>query len=63
MDNNAPVHKAHAVQNYKDEHKIIFMEWPAQSTDLNIIENIWLHIKRQLQKSMAKIATKNDLSV
>lgn len=37
------------------------MEWPAQSPDLNIIENIWLYIKRELQKSTENIATKNDL--
>ena len=36
------------------------MEWPAQSPDLNIIENIWLYIKRELQKSTENIATKND---
>ena len=37
------------------------MEWPAQSPDLNIIENIWLYMKRELQKSAVDIATKNDL--
>ena len=37
------------------------MEWPAQSPDLNIIENIWLYMKRELQKSVVNIATKNDL--
>ena len=37
------------------------MEWPTQSPDLNIIENIWLYMKRELQKSAVDIATKNDL--
>ena len=38
------------------------MEWPAQSPDLNIIENIWLYMQRELQKSVVNIgATKNDL--
>ena len=32
------------------------MEWPAQSPDLNIIENIWLYMKRELQKSAVDIA-------
>ena len=38
------------------------MAW-AQSPDLNIIENIWLYMKRAraLQKSAVVIATKNDL--
>ena len=37
------------------------MEWPAQSPDLNMIENIWLYMKRELQKSAVDITTKNDL--
>ena len=37
------------------------MEWPAQSSDLNITENIWLYMKRELQKSAVDITTKNDL--
>ena len=61
MDDNAPVHRAHAVENYKNENEITFMKWPAQSPDLNIIENIWLYIKRQLQKSTTNITTRNDL--
>ena len=37
------------------------MEWPAKSPDLKVIENIWLYMKRELQKSVVNIATKNDL--
>ena len=37
------------------------LEWPAQSPDLNIIENIWLYMKRELQKFVVDITTKNDL--
>ena len=61
MDDNAPVHRAHTVENYKDQNEVTSMEWPAQSPDLNIIENIWLYMKRELQKSAVDITTKNDL--
>jgi hypothetical protein len=37
------------------------MNWPTQSPDLNIIENIWLYIKRKLQQRMHHINTENDL--
>ena len=36
---NAPVHRAHTVKNYKDQKKATSMECPAQSPDLNTIEN------------------------
>jgi hypothetical protein len=33
-----------------DENEIKTMEWPAQSPDSKIIENVWLKIKIELQK-------------
>ena len=36
MDDNAPVHRAHTVDNYKDKSKVTSTEWQAQSPDLNI---------------------------
>ena len=61
MDDNAPVHRAHTVKNYKDQNEVTSIEWPAQSPDLNIMENIWLYMKRERQKSAVVIATKNHL--
>ena len=52
MDDNTSVHRAHTVDNYKDQNEVTSMEWPAKSRDLNIIENIWLYMKRELQKSL-----------
>ena len=61
MDDNAPVHRGQTVKNDIDHNEVTSMEWPAQSLDLNIIENIWLYMKRELQKSAVDITTKNDL--
>ena len=34
MDDNAPVHRAWTVENYRDQNKVTSMKWPAQSPDL-----------------------------
>ena len=60
MDDNAAVHRAHTVENYKHQNEVTSMEWPAQSPDLNTIENIWVYMKKELQKSAVDITTKND---
>jgi hypothetical protein len=37
------------------------MTWPAQSPDVNIIENVWLRIKRSLQNATGNINTPQEL--
>ena len=30
MDDNTPVHRAHTVENYKEQNEVTSTEWPAQ---------------------------------
>ena len=39
QDDNAPVHRARTVQNFRTENELKSMNWPAQSPDLNVVEN------------------------
>jgi hypothetical protein len=37
------------------------MSWKAQSLDLNITENVWLHLTRELKKRLSCINTTANL--
>jgi hypothetical protein len=61
QDDNAPVHRARSVQDYKTQNNIHGMVWPAQSPDANIIENCWLLLKNSLQKRLYRVHNVTDM--
>lgn len=50
MQDNAPIHKAYKTMDLFDEMGIQVMKWPANSLDLNPIENIWALLKWRIGK-------------
>lgn len=40
-----------------EDNHINTMEWPAQSPDINIIENLWQKIKRKIEQSVHEITS------
>ena len=51
----------HVQQEFIHRNCITTRRWPAQSPDINIIENIWLCIKIKLQGRVRRIENKDDL--
>jgi transposase len=61
QEDNATIHKSRETTEYKTETNITVLRWPAQSPDLNIIENVWLVMKKHVRKRSHLINSVDDL--
>ena len=59
QDDNAPCHRAKKVHHWYRTHRVKRMDWPAQSPDLNPIENLWYRVSTIIGKNKPK--TKREL--
>lgn len=48
QQDNDPKHTSRLVKSFLSESNVSVMEWPAQSPDLNPIENLWGHVQREI---------------
>lgn len=55
-----PKHASKLVKKWFDTEKIAVLKWPAQSPDLNPIENLWEHLDRKVHE-LGPIKNANEM--
>ncbi|GET66162.1 IS630 family transposase [Rhizophagus irregularis DAOM 181602=DAOM 197198] len=63
QQDNAPIHTAKITKNWLKKNKIAIIDWPANSPDLNPIENIWKQLKDNIQARKTFPRTVSELKV
>ncbi len=56
QQNLAPAHTAKGTKSWFNDHGVTVLDWPANTPDLNPIENLWGIVKRKMRDTRPNIA-------
>ncbi len=59
----APAHTAKGTKSWFNDHGVTVLDWPANSPDLNPIENLWGIVKRKMRDTRPNNADELKASV
>ena len=61
QQDNAPIHIARVTRSWLNTHRVPTLPWPARSTDLKIIKNVWRELVRHVYKRERRFQTRDEL--
>eukprot|EP00834_Sanchytrium_tribonematis_P004742 NODE_250_length_11764_cov_1.155594.p7 type:complete len:106 gc:universal NODE_250_length_11764_cov_1.155594:6979-6662(-) len=61
VQDNAPIHTSKHTTEYLEDLDMTFIDWPAKSPDMNVIELMWRELRRRMKKSKKYLTSLTEL--